>query len=173
MTNSPPLNQNKFKLKIQGINAVCDLQFPDFYKIKSKTFYFLHQSHSPRLPGSTHPQSKQGNVWEIIILLSLFTQIQTKILKRFLAAVAFPPFYNCNNLTKQDAGKSGGQWVTQNVTQITRWRRKKIIFDHASPSSLAYVSINNTSLCISMPDLKIYLSLTPCVKSTCTCEKSL
>ena len=40
VTNSPPLNQNKFKLKIQGINAVCDPQFPDFYKIKSKTFTF-------------------------------------------------------------------------------------------------------------------------------------
>ena len=133
------------------------LNFRIFTKFKGK-LSLLHQSHSSRLPGSTHPQSKQGNVWEIIILLSLFTQIQTKILKRFLAAVAFPPFYNCNNLTKQDAGKSGGQWVTQNVTQITRWRRKKIIFDHASPSSLAYVSINNTSLCISMPDLKIYLS---------------
>ena len=40
VTNSPPLNQNKLKLKIQGINAVCDPQFPDFYKIQRKTFTF-------------------------------------------------------------------------------------------------------------------------------------
>ena len=62
VTDSPPLYLRRSESKVQGINAVCDPQIQDFSKIESKNFPFLRQSHSPRMPGLTHPQGNQGNV---------------------------------------------------------------------------------------------------------------
>ena len=143
MTNSPPLNQIQLKLKIKGINAVCDPQFPDFYKIKIKTFTFCigpipHACPVQLIPKVNKEMSEKSSIY-FHFLLKFKTKYWTDFWLRWLIP---PLLYNCNNLWKQDAGKSGGQWATQNVTQIPRWRRKKIIIDHASPSSLAYVSID-------------------------------
>ena len=71
---------------------LCDPQFKDFYKIESKTFTFLHQSHFPRMPCLTRPQGNQEFISEPFIPRSLFFyKINQNKNQIFGCGGSFPP----------------------------------------------------------------------------------
>ena len=83
--------KSKFISKLQGINAVCDPQFKDFYKIESKTFTFCTSPISRACPVWLAPKVTKNLSQNISFHFHFFLQIQPKIIPDFWLRWLFPP----------------------------------------------------------------------------------
>ena len=121
------------------------LKFRIFSKIESKNFPFLRQSHSPRMPGLTHPQGNQGNVWKSFNFH--FIDSNPKRLTRFLAAVALSPNI-CANLEHEMPRRAG-----RRITDLKVAKEEDHYWSCVTIKSCLWKNWH-ISICISMPDLK-------------------
>ena len=58
----------------------------------NQNFHFLRQSHSPRMPGLTHPQGNQGNIWEFLFYFHFLIKFNPKVWIDFWLRWLFPQF---------------------------------------------------------------------------------